>query len=71
MNLKTKAGKFEDKEFAYLALPECSPRNDEELYAAIRKAGQAVIQPFDGASFTLKASIILSPEEFEAKWQGD
>ena len=67
MNLKSK----DRKEFGYLIVPNCNPTNDAELYEAVRKAGRAVLRPFEGLSYKLKTPIALTPEEFEAKWQGD
>lgn len=71
MNLKSKTGKGLDREFAYLIEPNGLVMNDEELYALVYKKGRAVIRPFEGGSLKLKTPIALTPQEFEAKWQGD
>jgi hypothetical protein len=71
MNLKSKAGKGLDREFAYLIQPDGLVMNDEELYALVFKTGFAVVRPFEGGSLKLKAPVRMTPEEFEKKWQGD
>lgn len=74
MNLKSKA---KDKSgmpirFAYLIVPTFGDwHNDQELYAAVRAEGRAVLRPFKGATYELETPIALSPEQFEAEWKGD
>ena len=73
MNLKSKE-KDEvgmPKLFGYLILPKDEVHNDEELYAAVRKEGRAVLRPFEGITYKLMTPVSLSPEEFERQWQGD
>jgi hypothetical protein len=70
MNLKTKQS-GEDQEFAYLIVPSTPVNNDDELYAAVRQEGRAVLRPFEGHSLMLKLPVEMTPDEFEKKWQGD
>lgn len=74
MNLKSKAtgAKGFPKSFAYLIAPApMDLRNNAELYTAVKANGQAVLRPFDGASFDLLEPVTVSPEEFEKTWEGD
>lgn len=69
MNLKSKD---RSQRVAYLISPDCAPRNDEELYAAVRASGRAVIRPFEAPpSLKLLSPISLDPAAFEREWQGD
>lgn len=68
--LKTKHADFNDMEFAFLIEPDERITSDDELYAAVRAHGKAVIQPFQ-SGYRINNPVTLTPQEFEAKWRGD
>jgi hypothetical protein len=61
---------FKSMQFARLVEPEDDIGSDEELYAAVRKHGKAVIIPFNVICETGELTA-LTPEEFEKTWRGD
>ncbi len=44
----------------------CELKNDDELYAAIKANGKAIIVPFVYERMQYGEPIVLSPDEFEA-----
>jgi hypothetical protein len=72
MNLKSKKfARWDEQKFAYLIAPSEPIKNDQELYDAVKRNGRAVFRPFERGSLKLLNPESLSPEEFEAQWQGD
>ncbi len=72
--LKTKNHKgFADMGCALLVEPDVPLHNNEELYAAVKTHGEAVIHEFDSNNpLKLKPNQrTLTPSEFEQNWQGD
>ena len=45
--------------------------NDEELYAAVRAVGKAVVSRFSYKDMSYQEPITLTPSEFEETWRGD
>ena len=61
---------FDRKRFAVLIEPAVNIRNNEDLYAAVKAHGKAVIAPIN--NFAVAAQpVTLTPDDFGREWEGD